>query len=499
MKALLRLALILAMATPALAHVGSPDVFFEGDAGPYHLFVTVRLPQVIPGVAEIEIRSASPDLRELRIVPLRLSGPGSQYAPTPDVAVRSTSDPEFYTGSLWLMQGGSMQVRILAAGARGAGEVSVPVASIAQRVLPMRQALGVLLFGLTLLLAAGAVSIAGAATREGKLEPGLRPTPQQNRRARRTMSAVALVVLSVLYLGRRWWDVEARSYENKIYKPPEVAATLASGGRLVLRPADPVWAKRLSPGALIPDHDHLMHLFLVRLPGMDRFLHLHPEPQPDGSFVERMPATPAGRYQIFADVVRSDGFPVTMIGTVDLPEIPGSPLAGDDCDWSGAALGASAEETRIAPLPDGGRMVWEAPASPLRANAAADFRFRVEDQDGKPAQDLEPYMGMPGHAEFVRADGSVFAHVHPAGSVSMAALALAEHGLAGSLIPAAPASTSSMAGMRMPSGPLPPEVSFPYGFPQPGTYRVFVQIKRAGRIETGVFDAHVESMSSIAR
>lgn len=363
----------------------------------------------------------------------------------------------------------------------------------------MRQALGVLLFGLTLLLAAGAVSIAGAATREGKLEPGLRPTPQQNRRARRTMSAVALVVLSVLYLGRRWWDVEARSYENKIYKPPEVAATLASGGRLVLRPADPVWAKRLSPGALIPDHDHLMHLFLVRLPGMDRFLHLHPEPQPDGSFVERMPATPAGRYQIFADVVRSDGFPVTMIGTVDLPEIPGSPLAGDDCDWSGAALGASAEETRIAPLPDGGRMVWEAPASPLRANAAADFRFRVEDQDGKPAQDLEPYMGMPGHAEFVRADGSVFAHVHPAGSVSMAALALAEHGLAGSLIPAAPASTSSMAGMRMPSGPLPPEVSFPYGFPQPGTYRVFVQIKRAGRIETGVFDAHVESMSSIAR
>ncbi|HKS97591.1 MAG TPA: hypothetical protein VJV74_15860, partial [Terriglobia bacterium] len=71
------------------------------------------------------------------------------------------------------------------------------------------------------------------------------------------------------------------------------------------------------------------------------------------------------------------------------------------------------------------------------------------------------------------------------------ALALAEHGIAGSLIPGAPASSSSMAGMMMPSGPLPPEVSFPYGFPRPGTYRIFVQIKRAGRIETGVFDAHV--------
>ena len=35
-------------------------------------------------------------------------------------------------------------------------------------------------------------------------------------------------------------------------------------------------------------------------------------------------------------------------------------------------------------------------------------------------------MGMAGHAEFVRSDLSVFAHVHPAGSVSMAALELAQ-------------------------------------------------------------------------
>ncbi len=104
---------------------------------------------------------------------------------------------------------------------------------------------------------------------------------------------------------------------------------------------------------------------------------------------------------------------------------------------------------------------------------------------------MEPYMGMAGHAEFVRSDFSVFAHVHPAGSVSMAALELAQASILGNLhtpeanIPLHP-------GMAMPSTALPPEVSFPYGFPQPGVYRIFVQVKRGGRIETGVFDAQVQ-------
>jgi hypothetical protein len=46
--------------------------------------------------------------------------------------------------------------------------------------------------------------------------------------------------------------------------------------------------------------------------------------------------------------------------------------------------------------------------------------------------------------------------------------------------------------MPMPSTTLPPEVSVPYGFPQSGEYRIFVQIKRSGRVETGAFDARVQ-------
>jgi len=38
------------------AHVGSPDVWYEGAAGPYHIVVYVRMPGVVPGIADINVR-----------------------------------------------------------------------------------------------------------------------------------------------------------------------------------------------------------------------------------------------------------------------------------------------------------------------------------------------------------------------------------------------------------------------------------------------------------
>lgn len=501
---LLTLAVIAAaVALPLSAHVGSPDVFFEGAAGPYHLFVTIRVPQVIPGVAEIEVRSESGDVRAIQIVPLRLTGQGSNLAPIPDSAVQSKDDPQFFTGNLWLMESGALQVRIMADGARGKGELSVPVPSFAQKVLPMEKPLEWTLLFLMVFLAVGIVSIVGAGAREAKLEAGQAPGSPNRRHARIVMAATAVAVIGALFLARSWWGAVDLDYQRNVghYRPPAAETTLEGGNRLVIRVSgqDPEWNGRIDMGHLLPDHGHLMHLFLISEPGMDRMWHLHPMVSRAREFVEDLPTMPAGRYRLYADIVDRRGFPWTLTSEVDLPQIAnGTPLSGDDTSWFGAPITSSANQT-VAQLADGGRIVWDVPLGPLKANVAVNFKFTVQDQSGKPAQDMEPYMGMAGHAEFVRNDFTVFAHVHPAGSVSMAALDLAEASLPGATTSTQDATPTSMTMSRpttmpMPasSSPIPPEVSFPYGFPQPGDYRIFVQIKRGGHVQTAVFDAHVQ-------
>jgi hypothetical protein len=490
--------LILLAAFPVGAHVGSPDVYYEGNAGPYHLFVTVKVPPVVPGVAQVEVRSQLNDVTQVGILALGLTGAGAKYPPSAETTERSKQDPQFFTGNLWLMEFGSLQVRVQVDGAKGKAELSVPVPAISQRTMRMPRGLGGVLLSLALLLAFGAVAIATAGAREAELVPGAMPAETDRRRALVVMALAGICALGVLYGGKRWWDSEEMVANANVYQIPQVAGTLESGGRMVLSLLPTKQRTSELPRGWVPsdyladlilDHNHLMHLFLIRVPQMDHFLHLHPDRTDGGQFVIQLPNLPAGRYQIFADVVHQTGFPTTMVGEVELPDISSRPVSGDDSEWAGSALLANANSGTKSLLPDGGQMIWERSAAPLKAGTLIDFRFRVEDAEGKPVQNLEPYMGMAAHAEFVRSDLSVFAHVHPAGSAPMAALELAQAGLPSY---GEQTQTGMASDMAMPMASLSPEVSFPYGFPKPGDYRLFVQVKRAGQVETGVFDVHVE-------
>ncbi len=525
----LALLAVLLLIAPTWAHVGNPDVYFQGTAGLYHLIITIRTPQMIPGIADVEILSATPGVSKITVVPLYIVGPGAKYPPIGDLLAQSKEDPQYFFGKIWLMESGSWQVRVQVEGAQGAGELAVPVPAAARRTLPMEKSLGILLFALMSLLVVAIISIVGAARREATLPPGEFPSAERSRRGRWMMLGTAAVVFGILYFGNWWWNSEASAKARQmIYKPPPLDVSLEPNGKLLLKMGNSEW-HRTRPEtvmtALMPDHGHLMHLFLIREPGMDRFYHLHPQivlPEPGlhsvngTSFETELPAIPAGRYQVFADVVRESGFPDTMIAEIDLPDVPGGALTGDNsaavssplpaaitrANSNGTAGGGTIltivgdmPENTTATLPDGYKMIWERGTAPFTANHFVWLRFRLETPDGKPVSESEPYMGMAGHAEIVNSDRSVFAHIHPDGSVAMAALELAQkNSVTGNAGPSAQAGTNAgggMSSMEMSMDPRSAEVSFPYGFPKAGYYRLFVQMKRGGTIETGVFDTLV--------
>jgi hypothetical protein len=349
------------------------------------------------------------------------------------------------------------------------------------------------------------VPIVGGVVREISVPPGEAPRASNKRRSRISIVFALIVTVSSLSWARGWWNTAAATYDRSVnlLKPPRAETTLLEGGRLAIRPAGklmfPIAGQKdstyeIKMDDLIADHGHLMHLFLISLPGMDRMWHLHPKLESDGAFISKLPTMPAGQYQVFADIVDKNGFPWTLVGNLETPQIGGPALIGDDSRWEGAQLAASVSKTTVGQLPDGARIVWERGDGPLLANVPTQFKFRVEEKDGSPGRGLEPYMGMAAHAQVVCSDLSVFAHLHPAGSVSMAALDLAQAGLMAS----SSASTSgmSMDGMSMDmlasSASLPPTFSFPYGFPHPGAYRIFVQIKRSGQVQTTAFDVNVQ-------
>lgn len=469
-----------------MAHVGSPDVFYDGNAGPYHLFVTIRTPGMIPGIAEIEVRSLDGNVSGIDIVPLRVVGEGSSNAPPPDRMERSSTDPSHFTGRLWLMASGSWQVRMEVFGVGGKAEMAVPVAAAARSTLQMQKALGAVLLGLMTMLTLALVSILGAAVRESQVEPGVAPSQAQRRRGRIAMTVTVAVVVAILFLGNRWWDAAAAARTDlMLYKQPPVDASLADGSVLVLKMGFSSWhdrRKAMLLDKIIPDHGHLMHTFLMRMPGMDRFYHLHPDRTGQDVFTEKLPAVSKGDYQIFADVVRESGFADTMTARIMLPEVAGQALSGDD-SWASAVPIDGAEQNLTATFEDGGRVEWVLDRQAIRAQTPMLLRFRVLDPGGKPATDLEPYMGMAGHLVIVKKDLSVFAHIHPSGSVPMVAVMLLQKNLA--------RTGEAMSGMPgMPETALPFEVTFPYGFPQAGYYRLFVQVKRAGKVETAVFDTN---------
>jgi hypothetical protein len=461
------------------AHVGSPDAYFDGNAGPYPVRVIIRSPTVIPARAEIIVRVTGAGVQRVTAT-ARAWGADAKNAPPPDDAARVPGDSTLWTLQLWIMRQGSYAVLVHVDGAAGSGTATVPYTAVALGVLTMNRTMAVALSVAGIFLIAGMLTIIGAAAGEATLPPGEATDDDARRRARRVRWSGGAIILAIVVGGRIWWMAEDGAYNAAVFRPTAAHVTVrddtsARGGRAprpgrvephtrIIRFAiDPGLAAQRSWTPLIPDHGKLMHLFLVKADGLGALAHLHPVAIDSLTFEAALPFLPAGRYFVFADVVHENGFAETMVQSVTLADAPAmawKPSDPDDAIFVGNGVRTPSR------LDDGSTLSWDGANGAHVVGADARLHFTLRDARGAPLS-VEPYMGMAAHAVVVRDDGAVFVHLHPMGS------------------------TPSIGTMPAMAAEMPGEFEFPWAFPKAGHYRVWVQFRHAGAIHSAAFDVDV--------
>ena len=181
------------------------------------------------------------------------------------------------------------------------------------------------------------------------------------------------------------------------------------------------------------EHERRMHLILARR-DLTGFQHLHPEQAADGTWSTRVRLDAAGSYRLFADFSH-EGEPHTL---------------ASDLRVDGAADLRPLPNPTATAVSDGGYDV-RLESGDVHRGREADLRFTVT-RDGKPV-DTEPYLGAGGHLVALREGDLAFLHVHPTADDS---------------------------------------VRFAATFPTEGRYRLFLQFKHAGRVQTVAFTQEVK-------
>jgi hypothetical protein len=488
MRPFVNLAILLCLLpVSARAHIGSPNVFFEGPAGPYPVRITIEPPAVVPGLAQIHVRVHSGRPALVTVLPVRWDV-GTRGAPPPDAATAVPGETNLFTAQLWLMNSGAYSVFVDVSGPEGRGTAIVPLNSLAMQRLEMPRWLSLVFLGLGSFLLALFLSVIGAAVREASLPAGVETTP-----ARRRWGALAMVIAlalaaALLFIGKNWWDsVDTNFRNNRLYQAQAITPTLhttANGQReLTLKMAS---NRRFDSTPLVPDHGQLIHLFLIRSPDGDAFAHLHPvrdTNHEDNTFSTRLPALPAGDYDLYADITHESGLTQTLTNRLRLSALtevssPTQAFASADDSMDLAA------PKSLVPMniPAGFRLTPTFTPN-LRANQETTLRFDLTTATGSPAP-LEPYLGMYGHLIIQAVEGGVFAHIHPLGSISMESQRLfAQREHAGYL---------ANQPLDLLCAPASPTLAFPYAFPRPGAYRLWLQTKLAGEIRTTAYLVTVE-------
>ncbi len=193
-------------------------------------------------------------------------------------------------------------------------------------------------------------------------------------------------------------------------------------------------------------HEKLYHLFVVSQ-DTEFFNHVHPNKQPDGSFILNQKFPHPGMYRILSDFYPAAGTPQLVASTVMVP-------------GPGFKIETPQLQADVSPKDDINlhvELVMD-PPQPIAGFKTIMF-FRLT-----PDKDIEQYIGAWGHMLTGSWDLIDMIHSHPAFEP------------------------------RDPEEGKYRELQFNQIFPRAGIYKVWVQFQRAGKVNTVVFNVPVKNL-----
>ena len=204
-------------------------------------------------------------------------------------------------------------------------------------------------------------------------------------------------------------------------------------------------------------HEKPYHLFVVSQ-DLEHYDHVHPQQQPDGSYVIDVTLPRAGLYKLYSDFLPVGAAPQVVPGM----------LATEGFAGDLAAVSAHLVPD-TAPREAGGlRVALTLPAGGLVAGRDEKLRYHVVDaRTSQPVSDLEPYLAAFGHTLVLSEDTLHYVHAHP--------------------LELLPDDRGARGG---------PDLTFKALLPRPGRYRLWTQLKRGGVVSTVAFTVDVTSPSA---
>ncbi|MEU9866032.1 hypothetical protein AB0D99_34715 [Streptomyces sp. NPDC047971] len=196
--------------------------------------------------------------------------------------------------------------------------------------------------------------------------------------------------------------------------------------------------------AYTTEHGKELH-FIVASRDLTVYRHLHPVRAADGTWSTPVDLPAAGGYKAFADFKPAGKNAKGVTLGVDL-SVPGA--------YAPRPLPAAERTATV----DGYQVTLGGTLVPGRAG---ELKLTVT-RNGKPVDDLEPYLGAYGHLVALRDGDLAYLHVHPN------------------------------------EGGPGPDVSFTATAPSAGTYRLFLDFQHEGKVRTAAFTVHAGQATAVA-